>query len=327
MRTTRDPGEQTYDRWLQEVRRTLPRYRFRGFARDARLFRRFCRATARTLLPASTPTILRYIASLKRSRFKGRSIKAMLRPITNVHVAAGYRPPLNDRLVQLAFKGMQKLDAPPSIAPPLAVNDYRALMHALPAATIYDLRTRAMCACAFWGMVSASELATFDLDRVDRYPNRWTFRDVGNHRKRRVMLDRGTDPRCCPVAALEAYLSAINVADGPVWRNVHSHDFPPTDILTVRCTIKHALKTRPAFARFSPDSLKNGGLAAAFHGGVPDDQLVLRAGFCDPNQLERRLRQIVTPQPGDRPIAHGGLRAGHGRRGPYRFWRENEKQK
>lgn len=314
------PGPQGYMTLVHALCETMPAHRSGNYIRDARQFQRFCRATDRSPLRASTETVLRYMASLKRSHYLHNSIEAKLEPVCAAHEAAGFPSPRKDRLVAMTFKGMSKEDPPPRVAPPMPPDAFAALMHDLPITTTLEVRTRATTACLYWGMLSMSELATLNLDDADRSPNRWVFRNVGL-RKRTIIFDRTRDPAQCPITALKAYLARVKIRTGPLWRSLDPRDrLAPVNHLTLRLPIIAALKSRSAFQHYSPDSLKNGALEEAFHRNVPWHKLVELAGYCNLTVLFHRLRQVVTLRPGDRHIPHGGQRARYRRRGPKRLW-------
>lgn len=320
------PDSRPYMTYVHALCDTMPAHRHHHYVKSGRRFQRFCRATDRSPLPASTETVLRYIASLKRSRYLSASIEAMLLPVCAAHEAAGYPSPRKDRLVSITLKGMSKEDPPPRIAPPMPPDEFAAFMHDLPMTRTLDLRTRATTACLYWGMLCATELATLNLDFADRSADRWVFRNVGAFRKRTIIFERTRDSALCPITALKAYLARVKIREGPVWRNVGSREpLAPMTHFTLAHYIIVSLKSRSAFQRYSPDSFKNGALEEAFHRGVPWHDLVRLAGYCDLTQLFRRLRQIVTMRPGDRLIPHGGQRARRRPRGPKRLWHSDDK--
>jgi AraC-like DNA-binding protein len=305
------------------LRPKMSRANFQAFTRNLRMFRRFCRAYGLVPAPATRDTLLRYIHALRR-HYARTSILQILQPIATMHRECGYQSPRSDRLVTLTLQAMKKSFAKQRFAVPMLLASFCRLMGLLPTSTPKELRARAVCATAYWGMLSSAELGTLSLDRCDRGPDTWTFYEVGA-RRRTVEIERARDPQYCPIAALQRYMTAFKIRKGQLWRNC-SFNGAPRSTAAKHMTLNRDFTTCAAmqlieFRGFTFDSLRTGSLEEAFHAGVSYRLLVERAGFSDEPQLLRRLHQITTYRAGDRALPHAGHRA-RGRKRPARrrYW-------
>lgn len=269
----------------------------RSLYRWARLFRRFCRAYGLEALPAQPETVLRFIAALC-PHYRPKTIRQMLRPISILHRQAGLFTPTAHPLVCAQLEANDRAGPPVEHYRPLAPEAFVRLMTALPRRTPQDLRVRAVAAVAFWGMIgSRVELADLRFENRTIEPDRWTFAKVGT-RRRTVLLDRADDPDLCPLAELDALLATCPARSGPLLRQRYGS---PVTYATLSYDVV-CLRREPGFEHTTLRNLAAVCLEAAYHAGVDFPTLVLRAGLYDQRELERRLRQIVTFRPTDRPL-------------------------
>jgi len=85
-----------------------------------------------------------------------------------------------------------------------------------------DIRDRALVLLGFAGALRRSELVGLDVDDV-RLENEGlvfaptTLEDESRRRARGIAVLRGSDPRTCPVRALQAWLATSGISDGPLY--------------------------------------------------------------------------------------------------------------
>jgi hypothetical protein len=314
-------------RVFKTLRERMPPYRFRKLCSDWRRFRRYCHAYDLQPLPARPETVLRYLLALRACGYRRKTIAAMFIPISRSHREAGYPSPSAHPLVSQALRAIARVEKPrPAQSMPPEM--FRRVLDRIREADAYSenwrIRTAAMVALGYWGMLNPLEVGSLTMEQLTQRPDRWIFRKVG-YRNREVILDRGTDPSYCAIALLEQYIAAANVSSGALWRRLGSMSGTFSAVASspgnVAPTFGFFLKNADGLAIYSFNSLRNGALEAAFHAGAPYYELVRRSGFRNQQFLIARLHQIVTLRPGDRVLPPLGKRApaliaGRGRKRP-----------
>lgn len=199
----------------------------RAYRSDWADFEAFCGRFGWDSLPAEPATVALYATSLLTEHGHRRStIQRRLSAISTAHGEAGLDSPVRTHAVRKLMSGLRRSDHRP-------VERKRALspieMKRMAAACGDDVagtRDRALLLVGFVGGLRRSELVALDVADLER-------RDQGlvatirrsktdqSGEGRQVVLPYGTDARTCPVRAVDVWLDASQIADGPIFRRLH----------------------------------------------------------------------------------------------------------
>jgi integrase len=177
-------------------------------------------------LPAGPATVARYIARLADGGRKTATIQRRLAAIRAVHKAAGHEPPTNFEGVKAVMRGIRRrLGSRPVRKAPATSEVLHTVLARLPE-TLAGLRNRAILLIGFAAALRRSELAALHVHHIER-----RARGIVLHIERsktdqeglghQIPVPSGRELR--PVAALDAWLAAAAIAEGPVFREVDRH--------------------------------------------------------------------------------------------------------
>ncbi|HEX6442877.1 MAG TPA: tyrosine-type recombinase/integrase, partial [Stellaceae bacterium] len=184
----------------------------------------WCAAHGRTALPASPETVAAFLAAEARSSLAVNTLRLRHAAIRYMHLLAGYPPPTAAAVVSTTFAGIKRAHRRPlNKKSALVAERLDAALKAIPE-TLPGLRDRALLLVGFAAALRPSEIAGLALDHVTRHADGielflpWRKNDQ-DARGTRLWLPQGrTD--LCPVAALEAWLAAAAITEGPLFRRI-----------------------------------------------------------------------------------------------------------
>jgi hypothetical protein len=272
-------------------------------------FAAFCRVTGRNALPASPATVCAYLGTLfEGGSIRGQSLRPYVAAIGAQHRRLVLSDPTCHELVKLARRGFVAADARRRSGAPLRSAAYPAtaamfcLNRALAAVDTPSLR--------FWSVVSvgfllstrpASVLALSpDAVRVTATAVTLELRvfkygESGFHP--RVSLLVPTAVACDPIRSLFLRLLAstpVSAAATP-W-------FTYRDLVAATAAGLQGVSARPPpGARFTPRSLRSGGITAAYAVGVPLERIMRLSNHASAAVVMRHyLDPLVPPTPAAR---------------------------
>jgi integrase len=144
--------------------------------------------------------------------------------IRYLHLLAGCPPPTAEPVVSTTFAGIRRAHRRPlGKKTALVLDRLRAAIETIPE-TLPGLRDRALLLVGFAAALRPSEIARLTLEHLTRHPDGtelflpWRKNDQ-DARGTKLWLPQGrTD--LCPVKALDAWLAAAAIADGPLFRRI-----------------------------------------------------------------------------------------------------------
>ena len=187
-------------------------------------FTEWCAAHGQTALPASPETVAAFLAAEAGRGLAVSTLRLRHAALRYLHLLAGYPPPTASPLVSATFAGIRRAHRRPlRKKTALVLDPLRAAVHAIPN-TVSGLRDRALLLVGFAAALRPSELAALTFEHLVRHEDGialflpWRKNDQ-EARGTTVWLPSGrTD--LCPVTALEAWLAAAEIAEGPLFRRV-----------------------------------------------------------------------------------------------------------
>jgi len=184
----------------------------------------WCAMHGRTALPASPETVAAFLAAEARRSLAVNTLRLRHAAIRYMHLLAGYPPPTAAAVVSTTFAGIKRTHRRPlNKKAALVLDRLLPAIQAIPE-TLPGLRDRALLLVGFAAALRPSEIARLTLEHVTRHPDgielflAWRKNDQ-DARGTKLWLPQGrTD--LCPVKALEAWLAAAAISEGPLFRRI-----------------------------------------------------------------------------------------------------------
>jgi integrase len=248
-------------------------------------------------LPAGPEIVARYLAD-HGGKLAVATLARRLVGIGRAHVHRGLSDPTKAELVRLALRGIRRLyGCPQRRVAPLRAKDVYAIVSGFGSST-RDVRDRAILLLGFAGAFRRSEISSLECRWIERTQQGLV---VTLHRSKTDQEGRGRRvaiPRAvgiaCPVVALEAWLEASAIADGPVFRPVTKTGRALGSRLSadaVAIIVKqHAAAIGLDPARYSGHSLRAGFATSAAAAGVPTWKIKAQTGHVSDAVLGRYIR-------------------------------------
>ena len=196
----------------------------RAYRAGVAAFTEWCAIHRQTALPASPATVAAFLAAEAGRGLAVNTLRLRHAALRYLHLLAGYPPPTASPLVSATFAGIRRAHRRPlRKKTALVLDPLRAAIRAIPD-TLPGLRDRALLLVGFAAALRPSELAGLDIAALTRHEDGitlflpWRKNDQEAHGTT-VWLPVGkTD--LCPVRALEAWLAAAEISEGPLFRRL-----------------------------------------------------------------------------------------------------------
>jgi site-specific recombinase XerD len=195
----------------------------RAYRSDWRLFTAWCTTRGAEPLPATPAIVAAFLATEVHRGTKAATITRRAAAIRYAHRLAGHEPPTSAEAVRATMKGIRRTigTAKEQKAPATADLIMKMLAH-MPD-TLGGKRDRALIALGFAGAFRRSELVALTMADLVEAPD--GYRVLIRHSKtdqegqgQEVAIPRGY--RLRPVEAVQTWLAAAEINDGPVFRPV-----------------------------------------------------------------------------------------------------------
>jgi integrase len=248
-------------------------------------------------IPATDTLVAAYLAD-HAALLKVSSLARRLAAVSIAHDARDLPNPVRTPLVRATMRGIRREHgAAQHQAKPLLREDLFVVLWAT-GDRLKDLRDRALLLVGFAGGLRRSELAAIDLIDFDRVREGviLTIRRSKTDQDgvgRRIGVPFGRTAHC-PVSALENWLSAAAIVNGPVFRPVDRHGRVSAGRLSGEA-VSLILRDRMAAAGFDPTgysghSLRAGFATSATRAGVSTFRIRQQTGHASDTMLSRYVR-------------------------------------
>jgi site-specific recombinase XerD len=263
----------------------------RGYRADWTDFTTWCAAAGHEPLPADHAAITGYLTGLAGRGLKVGTLSRRLSAITFAHAVHDLPDPTTGARVLAVWEGIRRTHTtPPSQATPLMPPLLHDVLDACPATRrwvtrdpepdLAGLRDRALLLIGFVTALRRSELTALDVAYLAEHPQGLVLsipRSKTNQtgaKPELVVVPHGTHPRRCPVTALQTWLAAAAITDGPVFRPVSKGNRPLPRRLhpeSVNTLVRNAIeRTGTDPAGYSAHSLRAGFVTHAHIRGATD---------------------------------------------------------
>ena len=187
-------------------------------------FTQWCGTHGKTALPAAPETVAAFLAAEAATGLAVNTLRLRHAALRYLHLLAGLPSPTASPLVSVTFAGIRRAHRRPlAKKTALVIEPLRAAFQAIPD-TLPGLRDRALLLVGFAAALRPSELAALEISGLTRHEDGielflpWRKNDQ-DARGTKLWLPVGrTD--LCPVTALEAWLAAAEIAEGPLFRRL-----------------------------------------------------------------------------------------------------------
>lgn len=198
----------------------------RAYKSDWDDFTAWCGQVLEDPLPAMPATVARYLAQLADGGKKTSTIQRRKAAIRAVHKAAGFEPPTNAEGVAATMRGIRRaLRSKPTRKAPATAELLSKVLEHLPK-ILAGLRDRAILLVAFAGALRRSELVALHVHHIERRPRGIVLHIDGSKTDQEGKGEQLPVPNgqtLKPVAALDAWLEAAAITEGPIFRSVDRH--------------------------------------------------------------------------------------------------------
>lgn len=198
----------------------------RAYASDWKQFEAWCRRYQLTSLPAPPAVIALYLTSLAKRGLTVATIRRRCAAIARAHRQAGHLPATADPRVATVLEGIARVHgSAPNKKTALLRDPLLEIIDRIDTSTPAGLRDRALLLIGFAVGLRRSELVALAVEDLSPSPDGVTVRIPRSKtdqqgRGQEVLLVYAEPPRPCPVRALRAWLDAVGITDGPIFRRV-----------------------------------------------------------------------------------------------------------
>jgi integrase len=250
-----------------------------AYAADLKQFIARCTERGHTALPATNATICAHIADIAKGGYAVASIGRRLAGIAYAHEMRGLDDPTTHKTVKVVIAGIRRAKAaePKKQKTPALAPMVQAMLDTC-GEDVVGIRDRALIAVGFACALRRSELVALKVEDIEGVPDglRITIRrsktDQQGHGQM-IALPRGVHMR--PVEALQGWLQAAGISEGPIFRQLARGG--PAGFYALPAALSgHAVarivKRRAAMvglnpAQFAGHSLRSGFLTSAAEAG------------------------------------------------------------
>jgi site-specific recombinase XerD len=253
----------------------------RSYVSDWTDFTRWCLEANEAALPADPISVAKYLARLADRGLKASTIERRVAAIRYAHKTAGHEPPTNAEGVKAVMRGIRRQVGRRQVrkAPVTAIVLEQLAPHFAPG--LVGLRDRALVMIGFAAALRRSELVALQVSEVSMR-SRGIVLHIGRSKTDQdgkgaeIPVPRGGKLR--PVAALEAWLKAAALTEGPIFREVDRHGNVGQAALSDRSVARIIKKLCAAAgldaSLFAGHSLRAGFVTSALDNDVDDFKIM-----------------------------------------------------
>lgn len=232
---------------------------------------------------------------------KASTINRRCSAIARAHRLAGFLTPLKGVAKETMAGIRRTLGTAPHQVAPIGLKELKAMVAALPQST-KGIRDRALLLLGFAGALRRSELVALDVTDVTASDNgllimlRRSKTDQEGE-GRTVGIPYGSHLETCPVRAVQAWLQASEITEGPIFRPVNQHGIIASTRLSDR-SVARIIQSAAKRAGLDPEqfaghSLRAGLATAAAAAGVSEHDIARTTGHRSVAVLRSHVRTVT----------------------------------
>jgi integrase len=267
-------------------------------------------------LPADPRLVARYLSAHAGS-LKVGTLQRRLSAIQHIHREAGLDFDSRQRDLREVWRGIRRTHGTASRGKaPTVTEELRALIATLDTTRLIGLRDRALLLIGFAGCYRRSELVAIDHAHVAEHRDGLiiasafskTDQEGAGYEKG---IPYGAHPETCPVRALQDWIAAAGIGEGPIFRGVTRHDQVLPERLADRTVARVVQRTvvaaraeaiasgnRPLAdsldpKRYAGHSLRAGFITSAAAAGVPVIDIMRQSAHTREETLRKYVRHAT----------------------------------
>ena len=195
----------------------------RAYGSDFAIFTAWCDARGLDSMPASAGTVARFLSSQATAGLKSSTIGRRAAAIAHFHKMNGHEPPGNAESVRSVVRGIRRTVGCAAVRKTAATADLVGRMLERCDGSLIGRRDRALLALGFAGAFRRSELVALEVSDLEATADglRVTIRRSKTDQEgagQEIAIPRGC--RIEPVLAVEAWLAASGISEGPIFRQI-----------------------------------------------------------------------------------------------------------
>lgn len=271
----------------------------RAYESDLADFRAWCEQRGFGVLPAEPQAVALYLTE-RADTLSVSSLRRRVAAISVAHRLAGLESPTTHGSVKSVLRGITRTKgASQSQKAAVSIEQLRAMIGTLPD-SLLGCRDRALLLVGFAGAFRRSELVAFDVRDVQfvREGAVLQLRKSKSDQEqigRTVAIPYGANPATCPVRALQAWIDAAGLCDGPLFRSVNRHGQVQSQRLSAQSVAlvvkRYARNAGFAFEDFAGHSLRSGFCTTAAEGGASERDIMEQSGHKSLPVVRRYIRR------------------------------------
>jgi site-specific recombinase XerD len=246
-----------------------------AYASDWRDFAAWCATRGATPLPAHVGIVLAYLSWLASTGRKASTIGRRAAAIGHRHMLAGHEPPTSQEGARAVLRGIRRtIGAAKAGKTPVTADILTAMLRLCPP-TLAGARDRALLALGFAGAFRRSELVALEVADLTEAPDGLRVRIRRSKTDQEgegaeIAIPRGY--RLRPVEAVQAWLVAAEISDGPLFRPVlkggRIQPEPLSAFSAAQIVKRYADRAGLDPAAYAGHSLRSGFLTSAAESGA-----------------------------------------------------------
>jgi site-specific recombinase XerD len=270
----------------------------RAYRADWAHFKNWCAVHELAPLLAQEETLVLYFSELAATH-KVSTLQRRLASISQAHQVAGFETPTRGPVIRNLLAGIRRAKGTaPAVKTPALTEDLRLMVRAMPD-SLLGYRDRALLLVGFAGAFRRSELVSLDVEDLafEREGIVVTLRrsktdPEGQGRKIGIPLGSG---KTCPVRALEKWMEAARIEEGPLFRPVTRHGHVEESRLSdkaVALIVKRWAQAVGLDARkYAGHSLRSGLATSAARNGASERSIMNQTGHRSVQMVRRYIRE------------------------------------
>lgn len=273
----------------------------RAYADDFSNFADWCATVARPALPASDEAVCLYVTAMvagaNAAGYSVATLERRLAAITYVHEINGFgaSPARHIKVRELMASIRLTYGRAQDKRDPLTTAQLAAMVAALDLGGLAGKRDRAVLLVGYAGAFRRSDLAGLTVSQLEPRGDGYVvaLRGLGDdytNEGRTVGLPAFAGSPLCPVAALDAWLGAASITEGPLFRKVTRYQTISTAAISAasialivkRCAMAAGIPSH----RLAGHSLRAGHATTAAANGAPDRVIMAQTGHRSVDSLD-----------------------------------------
>jgi site-specific recombinase XerD len=256
----------------------------RAYDADWRHFTSWCARKGIWSMPVPPDTVAIYLGALATGGMKVKTIERRCTAIRHFHKAGGYDNPADHPGVRATLEGIRRtLGTAPKKKAALTADLVSKAIKRIPT-DLAGLRDRALILLGFAAALRRSELVAIDLADIARHPKGIV---ITLRRSKTDQVGAGAikavphGHKLKAVAAIDAWIAAAQISEGPLFRGVRGNCSLPTrlcDRQVARIVQKRAARVGLDPTLFGGHSLRSGFITSASDAGAELAAIAKHAG-------------------------------------------------